>query len=70
MIFCKKIFEIYKSMLLAKALKIAILQRKNAYFQEIEDMKKERNNKSALQKNIFLGPSILNRFWEGIWEGL
>ena len=59
-----------KSMFLAKALKIVILLMKNAYFQEIEDMKKERKQQTCIKKRIFLGTSILDRCFRGFGTGL
>ena len=56
-------------MLLAKTLKIVILPRENAYFQEIEDKNQRTNNKKCNEKlHVFRNfdfKGILDGFWVG-----
>ena len=59
-------------MLLAKTLKIVILPRENAYFQEIEDAKQRKNIKTCDEKlHVFWNfdfKSILDGSWVGFGE--
>ena len=61
-----------KSMLLAKTLKIVILRRENAYFQEIEDRKNIKIEQKSMKNRMFFWTSILEGLdWVGLdWVGL
>ena len=67
--FGPKIYEICKNIILAKTLKLVIFPRENAYFQEIEDRKKYKNQAKIDEKShVFLDvdfEGILDGFWKG-----
>ena len=67
--FVPKMNEICKNIILAKTLKLVIFPRENAYFQEIEHEKNNKNCTKIDEKlHVFLEidfGSILERFWHG-----
>ena len=67
--FGPKMHKICKSTLLAKTLKIVIFPRENAYFQEIEDWKKEKHRAKIDEKSHVFWDLDFDRILEGFWEG-
>ena len=63
-----KIHENSKSMVLAKTLKIVILRRENAYFQEIEDQKQRKQLQKCSQNLELHLESVLEGVLGGCWE--
>ena len=58
-----------KNTILAKTLKLVILPRENAYFQEIEDRKNIKIKQKSMKNRMFIWTSILVGFWEGFGRG-
>ena len=58
----------YKSMVLAKTLKIVLPSRRNANFQEFKVPKKEKNQANIDEKSYVLGGIDFGWILEGFWE--